>query len=229
GAGAGDSGPPGEEMKLRLPRPLTLFLLTMLVICVGLALCVGLPLFQHRAAVRHIREMGGAVDAYPHGLSDRVSNWLDADQIEEFGRVESVIVADAFGDSDAALLPYVAEVEHLQLLETQITDEGMRHLKNLKNLRSLWVDATKIGDDGLAHLAGLVHVKSLHLGRTRVTSAGMQHLKKLAELEELTLGDTAVDDSGMAYLESLPRLRILKLDRTRISDAGLQNVGRQPG
>ena len=51
----------------------------------------------------------------------------------------------------------------------------------------------------------LVNLKSLYLNETKVTDAGLVHLKELKKLEVLFLNDTKVTDAGAKELQkSLP-------------------------
>jgi Leucine-rich repeat (LRR) protein len=59
-------------------------------------------------------------------------------------------------------------------LASQITDQGISHLKHLTQLDTLFLDDLPITDEGLAHLTGLTNLHDLSLRRTRVTDAGLK-------------------------------------------------------
>ena len=59
---------------------------------------------------------------------------------------------------------------------TEVTNAGLVHLKELTGLKVLYLFDTKVTDAGLVHLKGLTKLKQLHLDDTKVTDAGLVHL-----------------------------------------------------
>ncbi len=120
----------------------------------------------------------------------------------------------------------VADEEHpgqvsVWLQGSKVSDAGLAHLKDLRQVRFLFLDGTNVTDAGLANLEGLTSLRWLALSKTRVTDAGLVHLRGLVHLEVLQLNDTTVTDAGSVYLEGLIMLEGLSLQRTRLTDAGL--------
>jgi hypothetical protein len=153
-------------------------------------------------------------------------------------------------DGDVALVRALGRVRMLTLIDTAVTDAGLRHLRGLDTLRSLYLDGTRVAGPGLVHLRGLPlellvlratelddaglaalddlpHLQQLDLGRTRITSAGLAHLPRFPELATLYLDHTGVDDDGLRHLVGLP-LKELRLTDTAVSDAGLAHLARLP-
>ena len=106
----------------------------------------------------------------------------------------------------------------------KVTDAGLVHLKDLRQLRMLVLDSTNVTDAGLANLEGLTTLHWLALNKTQVTNAGLVHLKGLIHLEELQLAHTPVTDAGLVHLESLTMLHGLGLEHTQVTDAGLVHL-----
>ena len=71
----------------------------------------------------------------------------------------------------------MTNLETLSLVNTQITDAGLQHLKGLTKLRELRL-YTQITDAGLEHLEGLTNLESLFLGGTHLTDEGVKQLGK---------------------------------------------------
>ena len=115
-------------------------------------------------------------------------------------------------------------LEALWLSGTQVTDEGLRHLTGLDSLRSLRLSSTDIGDAGLAHLVSLPALESLSLRRTRVTDAGLPHLARLKSLKSLGLGYTDITDAGLFHLKGLKQLQWLQFWENPITDDGLAHL-----
>ena len=78
------------------------------------------------------------------------------------------------------------DLRQLTLSGTQITDEGLATLVNLKNLNALDISNTAITDQGLAALGGLSSLNSVSLTGTQVSQAGVDKLQQL-------LPDTFID------------------------------------
>ena len=73
------------------------------------------------------------------------------------------------------------------------------------------LDNTQITDVGLVHLKDLANLQKLNLNRTEITDAGLSHLKKLTNLQTLFLKDTKVTDAGIPELqEALPNCETTK-------------------
>jgi len=109
----------------------------------------------------------------------------------------------------ADLAPVSQQVASLNLARTKITDDGLKALEPLKNLRRLHLENTKIGDTGLTHLKGLVTLEYLNLYGTQVTDSGIEQLSGLKNLKALYLWQTKVTPAGVATLKkSLPKCEI---------------------
>ena len=107
---------------------------------------------------------------------------------------------------------------------SKVTDAGLVHLNDLRQIRMLVLDSTDVTDAGLVNLEGLTTLYWLALNKTRVTDAGLVHLKGLVHLEELQLAHTTVTDAGLVHLEGLTMLQGLDLHQTQVTDAGLVHL-----
>jgi hypothetical protein len=70
----------------------------------------------------------------------------------------------------AGLQDNFPELTHLSINETNITDDGIRHLRGHTSLEYVNVQRTKITDEAVADLATLPRLKELAIAETRVTS-----------------------------------------------------------
>src|SRR5688572_3307689 len=77
---------------IRLPRPLWIFLATVVVIVAAVGLRIGLPIYHQHLAIREIERLGGTVELTeggPRWLRDRVGDqWMTP-----FDDVEGVILS----------------------------------------------------------------------------------------------------------------------------------------
>ncbi len=140
-------------------------------------------------------------------------------------------------------------LRHLDLVNTAVTDAGLAHFKESKNLFVLDLDrAPQIGDEGLASFAGSTAIGHLWLGGTAVTDRGLAHFracKSLLSLDvkgtqvtneglmnfrgcvtvtRLYISDTAVGDAGLDVFRGCKGLTLFEAERSQVSDAGLAQL-----
>lgn len=107
------------------------------------------------------------------------------------------------------LAPISTQVATLNLAHTKVTDDGLKALEPLKNLRKLHLENTKIGDAGLTHLKGLTSLEYLNLYGTQVTDSGLEQLEGLKDLKALYLWQTKVTPAGVEKLKkALPKCEV---------------------
>ena len=116
------------------------------------------------------------------------------------------------------------ETISLDLGQIQITDERLKRLYGLVNLKKLGLSDTQITDAGLKHLSGLVGLTHINLIRTLIKGRGLRWLCGLVNLKELNLSDTQITNAGLKHLSGLVRLTHLNLTHTKITDAGLKHL-----
>jgi hypothetical protein len=113
----------------------------------------------------------------------------------------------------ARLAPRAEAFSRLSLVGSDITDDGIRHLGGMRNLRSLVLQRTGIEGSGLAHLQSLPRLEVLNLSHTRVDDEGALNLLRMPALREVFLFGTAVSDSLMEALRThLPDAQVLRTE-----------------
>ena len=89
------------------------------------------------------------------------------------------------------------EVVEVDLDNTQVTDAGLIHLKELTNLEMLSLYYSQVTDEGLVHLTGLANLNYLNLTETKITDKGLVHLKGMTNLQELYLSRILITTAVM--------------------------------
>jgi len=90
-----------------------------------------------------------------------------------------------------------------------VTDDDLRHVKEMTTLRELHLEGTQVTDKGLRQLSGLTALRELYLAGTHITDAGLKHLENFTQLEILDLNGTNVSDAGVEELQkALPKCNI---------------------
>jgi len=125
-----------------------------------------------------------------------------------------------YTDKGLAELANCRLFEELYIGSPGITDEGMRHVARLTNLKKLMLfGCENVTNEGLAHLTTLKSLKHLSITESKITIGGLSHLNKIPGLFKLDLHDieqdhAGLDISGLTKLEELNLgLKIERVDR----------------
>jgi protocatechuate 3,4-dioxygenase beta subunit len=134
------------------------------------------------------------------------------------------------GDGSLAVFGRLSGLRGLNLQGNTFSDDGLKQLAGLKQLRSLWIgmNRARLTDAGVRHLAGLTTLEQLDLQRAEVTDAGVAALKDLKQLRTLYLSGPAsgsrLTDASVEHLLGMTRLQDLGLTNTRLTEQGVQRL-----
>lgn len=113
----------------------------------------------------------------------------------------------------ALLVSRIRSIEMLDLNETEITNEGIKHLTKLEYLAELRLKlCSNIDNDCIHFLSQLTTLKLLHVRSTSITIDGLVHLNGLPNLEKLFFSshDTEITAEKMNKLfQNLPKAEII--------------------
>jgi hypothetical protein len=126
----------------------------------------------------------------------------------------------------------------LYLRDTNVTDNGLRLLRDLPNVRHISLEYSDpkttptglpaptrlITDLGLAYVRGLTQLQSLHLRGLPITDAGLDALAGLTGVHVLYLDRTQVRGPGLAHMSSMRQLMVLNLSGSALTDRGLSHL-----
>ena len=145
-------------------------------------------------------------------------------------RLESLHLQSCAGVNDD-VMHVVANLSHLRGLSLQapmVGPDGIAHLVDRTNLRSLGLVGTNFTDQVMAQVVRMPKLTSLALHFTSLSETGLARVGELKALEHLVLNFTPVTEEGLKDLVGkLPHLNRLELDWPWLSDAGLQAVAAQ--
>lgn len=112
------------------------------------------------------------------------------------------------------------DVSDLLTSGMRITDEGIKQLPQLKELRELSLVGLKISGKNLA----FPHLQSLDLSGDLVTDAALDNIVQCQEMRHLGLSWTRISDEGLKRVASLKELRSLSLTSKLITDDGIAHL-----
>lgn len=137
-------------------------------------------------------------------------------------------------DDGLAHLTVLTNLRELTLSQrSQITDAGMAHLAKMSRLQSLGLDWCRLTDEGVRQIKGLSDLRSLRVvsaiphtsALSRITDKSCESIKDLSRLESLTIMNGDLSSSGLAHLAGLTNLTLLNLGANpMIGSAGLQHL-----
>jgi hypothetical protein len=122
-----------------------------------------------------------------------------------------------YTDKGLAELAKCRLLEELNIGSPGVTDEGMRHVAKLTNLKKLMLfGCENVTNEGLAQLTTLKSLRHLYIADSKITIGGLSHLNKIPALFKLDLHDIEQDHSGLniSGLTNLEELGLsLKIER----------------
>ncbi len=170
---------------------------------------------------------------------------LDAAEITDAGvknlagltKLQNIHINNSkIGDGALEVFARLPALKHLSLQGNAFNDEGLKHLENMKQLRSLWIGMNQkpITDAGVQHLAGLTMLEALDLQRSSLSDEGIAALRNLKNLRHLDIsigrspGDKPITDASVDTLTTLTNLQGLMLLSTHITDRGVKRLSELP-
>jgi Leucine-rich repeat (LRR) protein len=119
-------------------------------------------------------------------------------------------------------------VEHLSMAGPSVTDETLKHLRQLSVLRFLDMCSTAITDDGVDSLHAIKTLEYLDLSQNDIGDAAVSKLVGLPKLDFLSLRHTQVTDAAFADFSRLP-LVSLSLEGSRVTEIAADEFRRKTG
>jgi internalin A len=127
----------------------------------------------------------------------------------------------AFTDDRLKSIPGLVQLRRLSLWDTSVTDDGIAALACTESLVEISISSDRITGKSVQILSELPSLRSLLIHRgPRVGDEALVKLSKCGELRELYLSETLVTDRGLSDIGSFPYLWSLDLSGTAISDEG---------
>lgn len=127
-----------------------------------------------------------------------------------------------------SITEHMPDMKCLNLSYTAVNDDGVEHLKGLRNLTSLNLDSHSITDTSLRHVSHLTSIRHLDLFGSKVTDNGLRLICTLtfSNLKSLEVCGGGVTDVGVRYISrSMALLESLNLaNNHRISDEAMPSI-----
>jgi hypothetical protein len=138
--------------------------------------------------------------------------------LADLPNLQSLTVAGsfAFGDDGMAAVARLSELREFRTWHVGATDEGVKKLKDLKNLKTLYLGQRLTDkppacprDETIPILAELKSLESLQLDEARLSLTALKQFKELPALKKLTLGGIDLPKEDLEALKrELPQVKV---------------------
>ena len=180
-----------------------------------------------RRAAEWVLSIGGVIEITAIGRNWGIGAMADLPQGAFELRVINLSRNLKVSDSGLAHCKDCKNLAGLVLGETSVSDAGLVYFQDCRNITYLDLFRTKVGDRGLSYFKDCKNIMALQLGHTQVSDAGLIHFQDCKRITQLYLGSTMVSDAGLAYFRDCKDLKVLHLGSdnkpTNVSDVGLAN------
>ncbi len=142
-------------ISVRLPRPLWIGLVTVVLVVVAGGLRIGVPIYQQQVAEQEVERLGGWAFKGPREPEWLWSRLFEIDQ--EWGERTDVVVSVclrglAATDDTLDHIGWLSDLKELELVGTHVTDAGLVHLKRLRKLERIHLSSPPVTEAGIAEL-----------------------------------------------------------------------------
>ncbi len=142
-------------------------------------------------------------------------------------RVLSVNAAP-IGDEDLKALENFKALVFIDLGGTRVQGDGFVYLKQLPNLRSLYLTGLKLSKKGVKNLAELSNLEELEARGVEASDDLIEALLQMKNLHYLNLSETELANDQLAKLSRLKHLTTLRIERCpQLSTASLTRIAAQ--
>jgi hypothetical protein len=142
--------------------------------------------------------------------------------------------SDGFTDAGVEHLVHLSQLEYLSLeacvasMVSDISDDGLKGIGRLTNLKGLTIHGRKFTDKGIEHLSGLKSLEGLDLVSfsepNNIGDEGLSYLAGLHELRWVDIHASEVTDEGLRHLYGLKKMTYINLGPTKAADAGVAKL-----
>lgn len=157
-------------------------------------------------------------------FDDSAIAWLGemADSMQEITIMRCINISD----DGVKQLSTLKNMRKLNLRGNYLGSDALAACQTMPNLVQLIVSENVIDDEGVKFLEGLTKLEHLDLWANIVTDAGVDSLVKLQALKKLSLVANQITDEGVSKLTALPVLADLDLAETQITDACIESLAK---
>ena len=119
------------------------------------------------------------------------------------------------------LLPHLPKLEWLEIGNSVLTQDGIKHLGKCTALKRLYIHDTSLEGEELAWISNLKQLEALSLQRTQIDGRFLKNLNTVDSIKVLNLSGNPITDDDMARVARFKNLEVLALADTQITGSGI--------
>ena len=127
-------------------------------------------------------------------------------------------------DESMGLLPFLPDLEWLEISESTLTVIGLNHLRKCTSLKRLYIHDIDLESEELEWISGLKELEALSLQRTKIDGRFLKNLMAVESLKVLNLSGNPLTDDDMAQIVRFKNLEVLALADTEITGSGISKL-----
>jgi hypothetical protein len=131
-------------------------------------------------------------------------------------------------DESMSLLPNLPKLEWLEIGNSVLTQNGMKHLGKCTALKRLYIHDMRLEGEELAWISNLKQLEALSLQRTQIDGRFLKHLNTVDSLKVLNLSGNPITDEDMVQIARFRNLEVLALADTQITGSGIGELEGMP-
>jgi hypothetical protein len=187
---------------------------------------VGIDLFHNVVEINMFYNDDGPKRLNNENVTDEIKNHLD-----KFPNLKLLYVVKTQATDD--LIEKASVLTRLERIgiwhATLITPKGTAALKKIPSLKHVNILYSHLTDESLKNIGELHQLKKLYVFRNQFTDIGLSYLKNLDQLEILDIKAnndkvTVITDTGVKYLEGLKNLKELYIVDADVTPEGIQRL-----
>ncbi|MFO1484228.1 MAG: protein kinase [Verrucomicrobiaceae bacterium] len=140
----------------------------------------------------------------------------------------ALINFEGVSDLTDGVLTHIAQLKKLDYLAVQyaknFTGRGFDKIAGINSLTNVELMGSEITDEGLRAIASCKKLQVIHLTSPKITTGGYTALANMKSLVSLNVSGGVFDDEAAGIIASMPNLTALDLGGTKITDAGLSKL-----
>jgi hypothetical protein len=178
---------------------------------------------RHLVAREHGFDSWSALEKYVATMPTRTPTALRSVRVVSPSAPEDDRTIATSRDWNAILRTLAQQPSAGLAAEGQMTDEMLDHVSRIEGITSLELGGSKmLTDDGVRQLARMPQLRHLDLSGTAITDRALDVLRDLPGLETLSLAMTHVTDAGIAQLSAHEQLERVNLSWTHTGDGAIR-------
>lgn len=125
-------------------------------------------------------------------------------------------------DTEAGAIATLSKLKYLVLYNSPISVTGTKQFNQLQNLEVIYLQSnvSGLGDEGIKFIRELPKLKSVYLLNQDISEIGAQYISQNTHLTDIELAMNHVGDEGAIALSKNPGIKVLDLRSNNIGDAG---------